>query len=154
MTDEINAEVINMEFTPLSRIKSREQAFIIAFEMQFQEATVDEIISLSSSADKFQISEFAYELAGGVEKHSKEINDIIEKFSQSWKMNRISKVSLSLLQIAVYELLYVDSNSPAATINAVVDLAKKYATQEDAAFINGVLGGVSRSDLLSEDKKS
>lgn len=141
-------ETVIGEQKPLSRTKGREQAFIIAFERTFTDASVDEVIEGAELSRDAQLSEFALELSYGLEDKADEINAIIEEYSKGWKLSRISRVSMSLLKIAVYEMLYVKSNAHAATINAVVDLAKKYATTDDASFINGVLGGVSRSEKL------
>ena len=55
-------------------------------------------------------------------------------------MNRLSKVSLSLLRLAIYEILFEDEIPVSVSINEAVDLAKKYGTAEDAPFVNGVLG--------------
>ena len=76
------------------------------------------------------------------------LSDIDAKITENlrgWKLNRISKVSLSLMRIAVYEMLYMDDIPHSVSINEAVTLAKKYSTQDDSSFINGVLGSVSKT---------
>ena len=60
-------------------------------------------------------------------------------------MDRITKVSLAILRIAVCELLFMDDIPVGVSINEAVELAKNYASVEDSQFINGVLGSISKS---------
>ncbi|MBR4766148.1 MAG: transcription antitermination factor NusB, partial [Clostridia bacterium] len=74
-----------------------------------------------------------------------EIDLNIEKFSIARKMNRISKVSLSVLRIAVCEMLYYEDIPYGVSINEAVEICKKYASEDEYAFVNGVLGSLARS---------
>ena len=65
-------------------------------------------------------------------------------------MNRISKVALSALRLSVCEMLYISEIPVGVSINEAVELCKKYATAEDASFVNGILGSVSRNEKLAE----
>ena len=67
-------------------------------------------------------------------------------------MNRLSKVTLAVLRLAIGELMFFDDIPVAATINEAVELAKKYSTQEDANYVNGVLGAYVK-DYPKEDAK-
>jgi N utilization substance protein B len=80
----------------------------------------------------------------------------IEKASDNWKMNRISKVDLAVLRLAINEISFLkkDDIPAAATANEAVDLAKKYGSDSSGAFVNGVLGKILRSDSTSEEPKS
>ena len=70
----------------------------------------------------------------------------IEKHSSGWRVDRISGVSLAILRLATYEMLYCDPKLPySIAINEAVELAKRYDTDEAPAFINGVLNSVARS---------
>ena len=61
-----------------------------------------------------------------------------------WSIKRISKSALAILRLAIYEMKYVDSIPVSVSINEAVEIAKKYATKEDAAFINGILSTVAK----------
>ena len=68
----------------------------------------------------------------------------VGEFSKKWKASRLPKVSLSILLMAIAEIRYLKDAPVGAVINEAVELAKKYAAPEDAAYINGVLGGYVR----------
>ncbi|MBQ7352986.1 MAG: transcription antitermination factor NusB [Clostridia bacterium] len=74
-----------------------------------------------------------------------EIDDIISKHLNGWKINRLSKVSLSILRLSTYEMLF-KGLAPAISINEAVELAKQYAEDGSASFINGVLNNISKSN--------
>ena len=81
----------------------------------------------------------------GIFDNLSEIDAKITENLRGWKLTRISKVSLSLMRIAVYEMLYMDDIPHSVSINEAVTLAKKYSTQDDSSFINGVLGSISKT---------
>ena len=81
----------------------------------------------------------------GVYEKQVQIDSVIEKFLKGWTVDRISKVDLALLRLSIFEMLSLDDVPPGVAINEAVDLAKEYGTDESPAFVNGVLGGVSRA---------
>ncbi len=135
----------------LSRRQSREQAFLLAFERNFQQETVKDLCETATEIRDFEIDDFAISLLQQIELHESEINDTIEKHANGWALKRISKVSLSVLQLAISELKYTDisqvkaENPVSVIINEAVLIAKKYASDKESAFVNGVLGSVARS---------
>lgn len=129
----------------MTRRQAREQAFILTFEKSFHpEITVEELISMAVEARYLQTDEFAVLLANTADERQPEIDSIIEKNAIGWKKDRISRVSLSLLRLALCEMLFIEEVPTNVSINEAVELAKLYASQEDAAFINGVLGTTAR----------
>lgn len=129
----------------MTRRQAREQAFTLIFEKSFHpEITVEEIISAAVEARYLQTDEFAVLLAKTVDEKQPEIDSMIEQNAIGWRKDRISRVSLSLLRLALCEMLYIENVPTSVSINEAVELAKIYASQEDASFINGVLGTVSR----------
>ncbi len=129
----------------MTRRQAREQAFTLIFEKSFHpELTVEEMISMAVEARYLQTDEFAVLLAKTEDEQQPEIDSIIEKNAIGWRKDRISRVSLSLLRLALCEMLYIEDVPTSVSINEAVELAKLYASQEDAAFINGVLGTASR----------
>ena len=140
----------------LSRRQSREQAFLLAFERNFNNETVDELCEIATESRDFEIDDFALGLLKKIEENEEQIDEIIEKNANGWKIRRISKTALSILQLSVCELRYSDMSSIKAenpvsvVINEAVLLAKKYSSDKDAAFVNGVLGAVTRSEKNNE----
>lgn len=82
------------------------------------------------------------------------INQMIQKAAKGWKLNRMSKVDLSILQLAVYEIVYDEEIPVKVAINEAVELAKRFGGETSASFINGVLGKIVKdhsSELPQED---
>ena len=129
----------------MNRIKEREQAFFLIFQNQFSAISDDDGISLYSENVE-EVGEYAKEVYRGVLEHKDELDEIIASFSNGWKLNRIPKVNLSILRLAVYEMKYNNDFHDSIAINEAVELAKKYSGKEDSAFINGILGAYSRSN--------
>lgn len=135
----------------MNRRESREQAFLFLFEKTFKDETIDEIMDAAGMARDIEISEFAERIFNGINENHDKIEEIIEEnIKGSWKKERLSRVSLSLLRLSIYEMLCEKNIPYGVSINEAVELAKKYSTKEDASFINGVLGTVSKK-LGEED---
>lgn len=131
----------------MNRSKEREQAFILVFEKAFNpEAAIEDIFSLAIESEFMEPSDFARTLATKTVENVEEIDSKIQEFAVGWTLSRITKVSLSILRIAICEILYMDDIPVSVSINEAVELAKQYAGKEDSAFINGVLGSISRAE--------
>lgn len=89
-----------------------------------------------------KIEVFFQQLTKGILEHWVYINDIIEKFSSNWKINRMACVDRNILRIAVYELLFCGDIPPMVAINEAIDIGKKYGTDGSGAFINGILDSI------------
>ncbi len=129
----------------LTRREERQQALDFLFERLFRDDTVSDQYADAADARDVAAGKYAGQLINGVGEHLTEIDGIISDNLKGWKLNRISRVALVLLRIAVYEIRYVDNVPDGAAINEAVELAKIYSTAEDASFINGVLGAVVRT---------
>lgn len=130
----------------MTRRESREQAFALLFEMMFNDQPVEELAAAASEARDTSVSAFALTLAAGTQAHLAELDEKIAAYSVKWSKERISRVALSVMRLAVYEMLYEDSIPVSVSINEAVELAKKYGGDEDAPFINGILGSISREN--------
>lgn len=126
----------------MSRKKSREYAFRLVFEKFFHEPEGD----LQFMDEDFVITEdykpFVNSLIGGVNVHYDEIIDIIRNNTEGYNIERIYKVDLAILVLAVYEIKFDGSTATNIVINEAVELAKKYSTDKSYSFINGVLAKV------------
>lgn len=130
----------------MKRSEAREAAFLLVFEKSFSEDALAEIIDAAGEARDMRLSAFAQGLAEGAVSHQEEIDALISAHAHNWHVSRLTKVSLAVLRVAVYELLYGEGTPEAVAINEAIELAKKYAGDEEAAFVNGVLGGVARRE--------
>ena len=130
----------------MTRRQAREQAFILLFEKSFNtESTVDELLNIAKELGMFEEDEFSSQLIHTACDNIEQIDEYISNNSKGWKINRISKVALAVIRLALAEILYIDEIPDGVTVNEAVVLAKKYSTPEDASFINGLLGTVVRS---------
>lgn len=85
------------------------------------------------------------QVVSGVTEHMDEINAQIAKFSIGWDVSRISRLTRAILQLAIYEILYVEDAPTGVVISEAVRLAKKYDGDETGSFVNGILGSYARS---------
>ena len=83
-------------------------------------------------------------LVNGVRDHREELDELISRYAQGWKLSRISRTALAVLRVALYEILYMPDIPDAASINEAVELAKGYDEPETVRFINGILGSFMR----------
>ena len=91
-------------------------------------------------------SDFAKNLTVKVTENLEEINAAIERNSVKWKMNRISKVALAVMRLAICEILYYDDIPVGVSINEAVELCKKYASKDDYSFVNGILSAIAKEE--------
>ena len=89
-------------------------------------------------------------VTAGVASREDDLNETIQKFSIGWDVKRISRLTRSVLQLAIYEILYVEDVPAGVAISEAVRLAKKYDGDDTGAFVNGILGAFARS--LAEPK--
>lgn len=85
---------------------------------------------------------FMVTLARGVFENMEGIDQIITKYSDNWKISRMSKIDRNILRLAIYEMLNLSNIPYPVTINEAVDIAKKYGTKESGSFINGIIDRV------------
>lgn len=128
----------------ISRYKKREQAVLLTFEKLFSDADIDEIAdNIIDSRDEYY-SDYAVEVAKAIGDNLQVIDELISShLSKGWKINRISRISLAVLRVAVYEMKFVDEVPVSVAINEAVELVKKYSL-DDASFVNGVLGAIAK----------
>lgn len=125
--------------------KAREQAFIILFERSFNsELTIDEILNIAIESEVIEKNKMTADIVRKAEEHIDEIDGVIEKNLKGWSKQRISKVSLALLRMAVCEMKYFDKVPVGVSINEAVEICKVYGSDEDKGFINGILGSIAR----------
>ena len=129
----------------MSRRKSREQAFIFLFESTFGLQSMDEIITNAELIREETVEPFTKELFEGTLSKQSLLDEYIEKNLNGWNKDRLSKTAISILRLAVFEMMFVDDIPLNVSINEAVELAKKYSTKQESAYINGVRASISKS---------
>lgn len=134
----------------MTRHESRQEAFCLLFERCFSDAPLEELIANAQEGRELNLSAYALQLAKTADEHQAELDAIIEPKLKKWKLNRISKVSLAVLRLGASELLYEKELAHNIVINEALEITKHYSGEEDASFVNGVLGAISR-DLQAQE---
>lgn len=138
----------------MTRRESREHIFRMLFYKEFHnkeelEEQVDYYISLIETAKEEEILFLKKRFFSILEK-IEEIDAIIEEASSGWRINRMGKVDLTIMRLAVYEVEYDEEIPIGVAINEAVELAKKYGEDNSASFINGVLGKIANKGKEEE----
>ncbi len=84
------------------------------------------------------------ELVDGVAAHREELDALIARYSEHWRLERMTMVDRNLLRLAVFELLYQPKIPPKVVINEAIELAKRYGSEESGAFVNGILDQIQK----------
>ena len=136
-----------------TRRQSRELAMQALFYMDMQKKASEEMLEhfCGCFCTSKKSRPFLIKLVTGVIGKKGHIDQLVERFSQNWKINRMSCVDRNVMRIAVYEMLYCDDIPPKVSINEAVDIGKKFGTQESGAFINGIMDSI-REALENEGK--
>lgn len=139
----------------MGRRDARELAFKLLYQWEIQKGELEELIQISLKEKIFdeenqnciskKDEDYILDVVKGTKNHLREIDKSIEKYLKGWKLNRISKVNLSILRLAVYEILYREDIPVSVSINEAVELAKKYESEEAGSFVNGLLREFAKS---------
>ena len=130
----------------MNRSEIREEAFKLIYSLEIQKKEpIEEQIELyiqSNGIDNKKAIEYIEDAVNGIEKNKEVITEKIEKnLKQDWKIDRISKVDLAILKLAIYEIKYKDIPFK-VVINEAVELAKKYGEDNSKNFVNGILASI------------
>ena len=130
----------------MDRRLARKEALSLLFDHTFnEEKTAAALFESAADARDFEPDNFVRAVVDGVLSHQEELDAVIEGHLKSWKKNRLSRVSLSILRLAIYEILFMDEIPASVSINEAVELAKIFGNEKDAPFVNGLLGSVVRA---------
>lgn len=130
----------------MKRSAIRELTFRLLYSLEIQKTEdLDEQVELYLECNEVEDSEakeYIKDAVFGIKEHIDEIQGLIEKnLKADWKIDRISKIDLSLLKLAIYEIKYKQIPYKVA-INESLELAKKYGEETSKNFINGILASV------------
>ena len=149
----------------MTRGNARELAVHLVYGREFTGEEPEQVVATRLNKDYYsQLSgenqvytdrptraQLAYldQVVSGVANRSEELNAIIQKYSIGWDVSRISKLARAVMQLAIFEILYVDDVPTGVAISEAVRIAKIYDGNDTGSFVNGILGAFSR-ELTSE----
>ena len=144
----------------MTRSNAREIACHLVFEMNFNNVTAGEALqtlmeesyypTLKTESDVYaekpDSRQLAYltDVVQGVQARREELEGYITKFSVGWTLGRIARMAVAIMEVCMYEALYVDDAPVSAAINEAVELTRKYEDEDVVSFVNGILGGFAR----------
>ena len=128
----------------MNRKLAREMGVCFLFQIEFQKENIKEQVEdfLDSYGDVKYDKDYFLEVINGVMNSLKEIDEIIETKAKDWTIDRIAKMDLPILRVAIFEIKHREDIPVGVSINEAVELAKKFGSDDSAKFINGLLGQV------------
>lgn len=134
----------------MSRRAARESCFKLMFEYEFLKERND--VSLSAYLESEDLTEedreFIQNEYDGLIQNNDKLEEIISKYLKGYTLSRIYKIDLAILKIAIYEMLFSNTETPKnVVINEAVELSKKYSTDKSYSFVNGVLASVLKGEF-------
>lgn len=134
----------------MNRSQAREQAFKLLYSMEIQQDYNEELVDLfieNNEITNEETKRYIIDSIKGIKQNKEEIDKlIISNLKEDWQIERIPKINISLLRLAIYEIIYKKIPYKVA-INEAVELAKKYGEDHARIFINGVLASVVKDNI-------
>lgn len=140
----------------MTRSNAREIAVHLVYGLHYTDAAASDVVNARMDEEYYACLqevdevyaerpnrkqlEYIRALCDGVQEKIEELDAYIQKFAVNWNLNRISKISRSIMEVAMYEILYISDVPTGVAINEAVELCKKYEEEETASFVNGILG--------------
>jgi len=103
-----------------------------------------ELFWKETSEEDPEVRSFTEDIVSGTIKHLDEIDSVIQRVAEKWKLSRIANVDRNIMRFSAYELLYRSDIPDAVSINEALEIAKKYSAAESASFINGILDKIAK----------
>lgn len=133
----------------MNRVKSRENLLQLAYQMEITGDTAVETYETFMENDEISKNDLDLEYIKtcleGIKENKEKLDETITGQLVNWKLNRISKVNLSILRVAIYEIMHKEDIPEKVSINEAIELCKKYSDDKSVSFINGVLDKVYKS---------
>ena len=139
----------------MNKSASRELAFQLVYSVQIQKDMENEqfeIFCQNNEIDSEIAKKYIKDILNGVKENEEKIEGLISNnLKKGWSIDRISKIDLTLLKIAIYEMLEKKIHYK-IVVNEVVELAKKYSEEQSPSFINGVLASIIKQNNIANEE--
>lgn len=132
----------------MSRKKARDNAFKCVYELEFgRDENLEKILNncYEENNNKPDEKEYIEMVLKGIKENLAEIDNIILSKLKNWSFDRIAKIDLAILRLAIYEIKYVEDIPEKVSANEAVELAKTYGNNDSKSFVNGVIAKVIES---------
>lgn len=128
----------------LTRHQMREYAFLLTFERIFHKDDINDVLDYAEETEIITITPAVLYLFNGVDENIELLDEHISKHLKKWTIDRISKVSLAVLRVAMYEVLFSKDLEIDIIISEAVKIAQTYTVKDDVSFVNGILSSVAK----------
>ena len=139
-----------------TRRKSRELALQALFQGEL--AGQNGLLDFEEFCAHFQVNKkaipYAKKLLDGVQEKADMLNQLISKYAENWRLERMSLIDRNILRLAVYEVHYQDDVPVSVAINEAVEIAKRYSTDDSGPFINGILDAMAKKEARGAENKA
>lgn len=152
----------------MTRANARELAVHLIYGRDFTGEEPEDVVSVRLAkeyyaklseendvyAERPSRAQMAYldKVVAGVANRAEDLNEQIQKYSIDWDISRISRLTRAIMQLAIYEILYVEDVPVGVAISEAVRLAKKYDGDDTGSFVNGILGAFARGMTAEESE--
>ncbi len=129
----------------MGRKKARDNAFKCVYQLEFsKDRKVDEILNFCYEENENENDEIEYisKAVNGVKNNIEDIDKIILENLKNWTIDRIAKIDLAIIRLAIYEIIYEKDIPVKVSANEAVELAKEYGNNDSKSFVNGILAKV------------
>ncbi|MBQ8235294.1 MAG: transcription antitermination factor NusB [Clostridia bacterium] len=135
----------------MTRREERELAFSLLYQMTFDMEKEPMLLYLQEmDARGFEDSEYVKSVVTGCHEKREELDTLIEKYSNGWKVRRISRVSLAIMRLCIYEMTSMPEIPYNVSINEAVELCKRYNDEKAPAFVNGILNTIADKEGMKK----
>ncbi len=129
----------------MNRRKARENAFIAIFSASFGPIRAKEAALGLAEVSDIESDDFSRSIVEAYDNNAEFIDEKIKENLRDWKFERLSKISVAVLRLAISELYYAGDNPSSVVINEAVEIAKQYGDDNDYQFVNGVLSAIQKN---------
>ncbi|MBQ7407380.1 MAG: transcription antitermination factor NusB [Clostridia bacterium] len=134
----------------MNRKEARENAFLLLYEgVCKNDESAEEIFEKATAERELQTDAYVKDVFFGVYAKAEALEELISKNLVGWKKERVSLVSMALLRLGAYEILFREDIPVKVSINECIELSKKYDDDKAYIFVNGVLNAISKDQSLS-----
>ncbi len=149
----------------MTRSNARELALHLVLDMDYTKESSEAVVETRMEKDYYATLQaenevyadrpnkkqldYIKQVSAGIQDKEGELREYIAKYAIGWNINRISRLARAILELAIYEILYVEDVPTSVAVNEAMILTKKYESEETAAFVNGILGAFVRGENRS-----
>lgn len=144
----------HLDMSEIKRREARELVIALLFETEFKDGEdVSEIYEISVENREIPEDDYIKRAYFGVCENKEKIDELIGKSTHGWRTNRLTRLSRSVMRLAVYEMLFEEKIPNSVSINEAIELTKKFDDPKAKAFVNGVLNSV-KNELEGSGEKN